>query len=277
MNAYSKSKIRWFFGLFLRLALVTGTVCLLFILLQLMSPHWKLRLFGGHHLFWFVGIVLLAGYTWAVHFGFPFFPLRSHRWRLIFSAILASVLVAACYATVCAAFLLLMSSGMGAWFVSPMAPVNRILFVDAAGFLDRDFYLFAEARGQKARFVARLDETGYYRLSNVQWTKDGQVVVCSLILLGGISDTGHATMTEGELPTAAVIAYDFSVGQTIAPSWLAFDTQGLEAKESSWREFEPAVQKLAAAHGGLTRNRITDDIVRSKEKLMMFWQIPQVP
>jgi hypothetical protein len=268
MGAPSKSKIWWFFGLFLRLALVTSTGGLLFFLL----PRWiPFHLLAGNNHLWLVGIVQLASYTWAVRFGLPFFPLRSRRWRLIFSAGLALVLVAACYATFYAALLVFWSSGAGAWFVSPTAPANRILFVDRIGFpYGRDFSLCAKAQGQKARFVAQLDDgTGYYRFSHAQWTKDGQVVVCSLILLRNLSDKS--------VEPAAVIAYDFSAGQTVAPSWLAFDTQGLKFKESSWREFEPTVQKLATAHGGLTRDRITDEMVRSKEKLMMFWQIPDVP
>src|SRR5690348_14930648 len=87
-----------------------------------------------------------------------------------------------------------------AQFPSPANPANEIWFHDS-GFLDRDLSLYAKSERQNAQFVARLDETGAFRLAAVQWTKDGRAVVCSLILLGEISSKGNTARTESDLPT----------------------------------------------------------------------------
>ncbi|MGH7249796.1 MAG: hypothetical protein ACREGC_02375, partial [Minisyncoccia bacterium] len=122
---------------------------------------------------------------------------------------------------------------------------------------DRDLSLCAKPKWRKARFVAHLEETGEYVFSNGQWTKDGQVFICSL--------KGRAI---GSTPVMG-IGYDFSTDKSIIPSWLHYSAK---SNETNWREFEPTIQKLAAAHGGLSDQRIDDDMVRKNEKTLWFWQ-----
>jgi hypothetical protein len=154
---------------------------------------------------------------------------------------------------------------MGTEFFSPANPTNRILFVDdGANFIDREFFLYAERTGEKPQFVVKLqevEETGTFRLAYVQWTKDGQAIVCSLILKRG---------DESDQPAAAVIAYDFSANKTIAPESLALISVAPEFTATKWKESEQVVQRLIVAHGGLDDYKISEDMVRNKEKATSF-------
>jgi hypothetical protein len=119
--------------------------------------------------------------------------------------------------------------------------------------------LYVKPIGQKARLLAHLDVSGEYSFSDAQWTKDGQAFVCSL--------KGRVI---GNTPVIGIY-YDFGTGNATIPSWLNYSG---ETNEANWREFEPIVQKLVAAHGGLSDQRTDDDMVRKNEKTLWFWQTP---
>ena len=154
---------------------------------------------------------------------------------------------------------------MGAEFSSPTNPNNRILFVDdGANFIDRQFFLYAEPAGIKPQFMTKLqqvEELGSYRLADVQWTKDGQVAVCSLIL---------RRVNENDQPVASIVAYDFSVNKVIIPYPFGGISVAREYGESKWKESELAVQKLIAAHGGLGDYKISDEMVKGNEVATSF-------
>lgn len=270
MPSSSHSKLWWIFGLFLRLALITlGCLALAFspILLPL-----KFKL-PESSLLPLVGLGLLAGYTWAVWFRLPS---RTIRLRLFISAGIAVPLAALCFIVIFAVgFCVLLGSPQGAIFHSPMNPANEILFVDS-GTQNRDFFLWAMPKDQSPQFVGRPQVDGYYRFVSAQWTKDGQVVVCSVILLGGVADCMDCK--ESELPRATVVAYDFSHNRALLPDWLRTRTLFFDKprKEPSWREFEPIVEELIFTHGGLSDIRITDDMVRHEEETPPFWESSRI-
>ena len=93
--------------------------------------------------------------------------------------------------------------------------------------------------------MAALDFTGLYRFAGAQWTKDGQVLVCSLIVSNMAS------------PPVNEIAYDFSAQSAI--KW------GDPAK----------LRDTILLHGGLSGQVISDDLIKRKEKMLLFWQIPK--
>jgi hypothetical protein len=161
---------------------------------------------------------------------------------------------------------------MGAEFSSPTNPTNKILFVDdGANFIDREFFLYAEPANVKPQFIAKLqqvEEVGSYRLADVQWTKDGQVAVCSLILRRG---------NENDEPPASIIAYDFSVNKAIVPYPFGGISVSREYGESKWKESELVVQKLIAAHGGLDEHKISDEMVITNEIATSFQPNPNNP
>lgn len=214
---------------------------------------------------------MFVGYAWAIYFRLPFFQTHSDRQRMLISAGTALVPLVATLGGLSLVFAQLTHDYRLAKFPSPANPANEIWFYDG-GFLDRDLSLYAKSERQKAQFVARLDETGAFRLAGVRWTKDGRAVFCSLILLGEISNKGNRARTESDLPTATVIAYDFSTGKVTEPTWFGFDSTGARYKEANWHEFEPTIEKIIAAHGGLSDKQITDDLVRKNEKTLWFWQ-----
>jgi hypothetical protein len=158
---------------------------------------------------------------------------------------------------------------MGAKYESPANPANKILF--SYGDVD-ELALFVEPKKGKPQFVALLEEDGAFRLGDFQWTKDGQAVVCSLMLLGEITTNDYA-------PLSPVIAYDFSTGKATIPAWLGFNptNDNPRYKESNWREFEPTIGKIIAAHGGLSDKRVDFYMVHDHEKRHWFWQNPTVP
>ena len=152
---------------------------------------------------------------------------------------------------------------MVAVFFSPTNPANRIFFIDdRGGIIDREFLLYAERTGKKAQFVARLqavEETGRFDFAGLQWTKDGEVIIGSLIL----------TRAHKNEEPAAVIAYDFSEDKSIGPypGGISVSPTYTEAK---WHESELIIQKLVAAHGGLGDYKISDEMVKSNEVATSF-------
>jgi hypothetical protein len=86
MTESSKSKLWWFAGLFLRLLLVSFLEFILFLLLGQVSYDLG---FSSRISVCLIAICLIAGYTWAIHYEFPFFPSCTHRQRLLISITIA--------------------------------------------------------------------------------------------------------------------------------------------------------------------------------------------
>jgi len=86
MNQSSKSKPWWFAELFLRLLLVSF---LEFILLLLFGQVGYDLGFSSRISICLIAIGLVAGYTWAIYYEFPFFPSRTQRQRLLISIAIA--------------------------------------------------------------------------------------------------------------------------------------------------------------------------------------------
>lgn len=202
----------------------------------------------SYHLAWLLMLAmsLLAGFTWAIYHGLPFFLSRKKRHRLLISAVIALPLAAvgslALYISVRVADPF--EREMGAEFISPTDPANRVLFTDS-GFLDRDLQLYAKPKGKNEQFVGSLCFTGEFSLDYAQWSEDGQAVVCSL--------KGRRI---GDKPIMEII-YDFTTHKVI-----------------SWGD-EATISKIIAQHGGLNSQPIDDGMIRKNEKTLYFWQIPK--
>jgi hypothetical protein len=83
MTESTKSKLWWFAGLFLRLVmvLILGLVVSFFL-----SAIFRDLGFSGRDFWCLIIIGMIAGYTWAIYFQFPFFQSRTTRQRLFISA-----------------------------------------------------------------------------------------------------------------------------------------------------------------------------------------------
>lgn len=136
---------------------------------------------------------------------------------------------------------------------------------DASG--DEIGHLYAKPKGQKEQSVALLNDEEHFKFSYGQWTKDGQIFVCSFQI--------YESGTNDNLPVKAV-AYDFDANKIIAPVW--FDSNHEQARLTfNWNEFESAMEKLIATHGGLSDQRIDDKVIEKNEKILWSWQIPEIP
>jgi hypothetical protein len=97
MNDTAKSTLRWLLGLPIRLVVVLGLsgilalglYCILSVLISGLNFRFDFFVPAGVLLL----LVLLAGYTWAVYFGFPFFRHRARYQRIFLSAGLALILI----------------------------------------------------------------------------------------------------------------------------------------------------------------------------------------
>jgi hypothetical protein len=139
-------------------------------------------------------------------------------------------------------------SEIGAIFVSPANPANKVSFIWNS-FHESSLLLFANPKHQKGQLVAELVFENKYDFSNAQWTKDGQVVVCAL--------RDEQDKDESVLG----VAYDFSNGKIIAPAY-----GGAEFKEIQQR-----IEKLIAAHGGLDGSQIWLNQITNR---LWPWQVP---
>lgn len=145
-------------------------------------------------------------------------------------------------------------------FASPKRSMNQIIFYDG-GFVDRDLSLCVQSAGQRPQFVANVWWPPDAYFSSGQWTKDGGMFVCSIIV-----------KTVGDKPVKAV-AFDFSENKSVVPPWLtqvSLDTR----PRSDWLKQEKLIEELIAAHGGLSDSPITDDAIKAREKKLWFWQRP---
>ncbi|HTB83120.1 MAG TPA: hypothetical protein VK742_05650 [Candidatus Sulfotelmatobacter sp.] len=253
MNQIFKLRRKWFAGLLFRLfvASVLGFFC--DCLLSCVGI--------GYYIFpGLMTIILIGGYTWAIHFYSPFFQSYTKRQRLLISTGMAFIPLFIVYGS--SLFLLeqFFDSMQRAQFASPANPLNQASFYDG-GFMDRDLLLYVKSDGQKPKFVAKLwwDPECYF--SEAQWTKDGKMIVCSLNV-----------NTASNQPIMAV-AFDFSANKSMVPPWMT-NFLSEEKPESDWRRQESDIKEMIATHGGLSGSRITDDVLIANEKTLWFWQKP---
>lgn len=262
MNQSFKLKIRWFAGLFFRLLLVS--ILGLFCAYLLSSIFLKFSGSGFQIFRGLMTVALIVGYAWAIYFNFPFFNSRTKRQRLFISAGLALIplfVVYGCFYILAEQFFNSMSR---AQFSSPANSANQIYFYDG-GFMDRDLWLYAKPNGQKAQFVANIYWWPECYFSQAQWTKDGEMIVCSL----NVKPDNQPAMS------VMAVAFDFTANKSIVPSWMTKVSCDYSKPESDWRREETNVQEIVAAHGGLSDKRITDDIIRANEQRLWFWQTPK--
>jgi hypothetical protein len=146
-------------------------------------------------------------------------------------------------------------------FPSPNNPANEAWFMDG-GFQDRDLILCVKPEGKKLQSLANLCWFPDCAFSSAQWSNDGQVIVCSV-----------NAKNAGDKPVM-VVAFDFSKNKRITPLWMS--VSGFENKpETEWRKQEAVIKVMIATHGGLRDKQINDEVVRSKEKTLWFWQVPK--
>jgi hypothetical protein len=103
MTESSKSKLWWFAGLLLRLLFVSFLGIILCF--SLMFTLGALRFSSPAVFYTLMTIGMIAGYTWAIYFRFPFFQSRTSRQRLFISAVIAVPTVFLTYYCVMALFL----------------------------------------------------------------------------------------------------------------------------------------------------------------------------
>ena len=129
-----------------------------------------------------------------------------------------------------------------------ISEVNGLPWTSAAEIrvIQRDETLAAKDywRGNSGRIPSQIPDCDF---SSAQWSKDGQVVVCSV-----------KAKTAGNKPVM-VIAFDFSKNRPMMPPWM---TGGgfQNVPEPEWEKQDAAIQKIIAAHGGFGDEEIDDNI-----------------
>ena len=137
----------------------------------------------------------------------------------------------------------------GAQFVSPTYSTNKVVFID-----DGYLKLYAKSGNQKPKFVSRLEWEHSFHFTIGRWTQDGEVFVCLLEYDGAIKDN-------------TFVAYDFSIGKSMVPSWVGIYTDNMMPEGKA---FELKIKKLIDSHGGLVNRGIDYNKVKKNEKLR-FW------
>ena len=226
-----------------------------------MRPGCRLR-FSARAAQVIIVMVMVAGYAWAIYYDLPFFTARSNRRRWLISTGLAVLPVALTAGCLLLALMQMFQDYRLAKFPSPTFSQNEVWFMDG-GFLDRDLMFFAKPAGQKPQRLANLCWFPDCDFSSMQWSKDGQIIVCSV-----------KAKTAGNKPVMA-IAFDFSKNRPMMPLWM---TGGgfQNAPEPEWKKQDAAIRKIIAAHGGFGDEEIDDNILRSREKHPWFWQLPKL-
>jgi hypothetical protein len=152
-----------------------------------------------------------------------------------------------------------------AQFLSPGDSANQISFYGGR-ILDRDLFLYAEPKGQKAQLIYRLAWRSDASFSCAQWTKDGQVIVCSLLV-----------KVDGKFMLVLATGFDFSENKAITSSWIEKSSYWA-TPESKWRKQESIIKGIVAAHGGLSDQSIDEKMLEKSEKTFKpfwFWQSPE--
>jgi hypothetical protein len=180
---------------------------------------------------------------------------------------------AAAFVMFCLICLALFSFGQNILYdrqVTLTSPANRMnqiwFYFEGDPFGDEIGYLYAEPKDQNKQYLAMLNDEGNFAFSYGQWTKDGQVFVCSFLIFNGGKTNDN--------PPVKAVAYDFSTGKITIPLW--FDANHEEARSAfNWNEFESTIEKLIAAHGGLNDDRLDQDSIQKGKKVAWPWQIPK--
>jgi hypothetical protein len=151
-----------------------------------------------------------------------------------------------------------------AQFLSPGDSANQISFYDGR-ILDRDLFLYAEPKGQKVQLIYSLAWRPDASFARAQWTKDGQVIVCSLLV-----------KADGKFMSVLATGFDFSEDKALNSSWMAKSSYWA-TPESKWNKQESILKGIIAAHGGLSDKIIDENTVEKNEKTfrtLWFWQTP---
>jgi hypothetical protein len=151
-----------------------------------------------------------------------------------------------------------------AQFLSPGVPANQISFYDGR-ILDRDLFLYAEPKGQKAQLIYNLAWRPDASFARAQWTKDGQVIVCSLLV-----------KADGKFMSVLATGFDFSENKALNSSWMKKGSYWA-TPESKWKKQESIIKGIVAAHGGLSDQIIDENTLEKSEKTfktLWFWQAP---
>jgi hypothetical protein len=147
-------------------------------------------------------------------------------------------------------------------FPSPTYSTNEAWFMDG-GVLDHDLLFLVKLKNQKPQGIANLCWFPDCDFSFAQWSKDGQVIVCSV----------KAKAVEDK--PIMVAAFDFSKNKPINPLWLTIS--GFDNKpKAEWLKQEGQIKDVVAAHGGLSDPQIDNSMVINKEKTLWFWQVPKL-
>ena len=273
---------RWLVGLCARLLLIgVGTVVVLLLLLFLFGkviepleagPGGPVR--QTLRICLQVGLALLVmGFgvvcAWAIQRGLPFFRTHTPSQRWLVAAGAAASLVAVLGLLLSLVWRQVWVSTHRAEFQSPADPAFELRFYDEE-WQGRTLDLWVRVSGEREHYVTGFfggedAPEGWPRL-RIQWTKDGQAVVCLQQSPDGGGDS------------RPLVAYDFKADQ-------AFITPGIEphrvlsdgalvldgiAAAATIGELAP----LIARHGGLGAEVIDERRIRAAERNLWFWQVP---
>ncbi len=157
-------------------------------------------------------------------------------------------------------------------FAAPGQGTNEAWFVNEE---DGPYglYLFVKHEGQREQILADLGFLEVSSFHQAQWTKDGQMLVCSFIF------------KDSQLPPLNAMAYDFSTRHLygvefeqyfnfVGRNTYRFD-ETIRDIESLWQKHAAELQMLIDAHGGLSGLIMSNAMVKNDMQQIWFWQPPE--
>lgn len=145
-------------------------------------------------------------------------------------------------------------------FGSPANNLNEIWLYYDGNWQGSDLYLYVKQRGRSKQFVSR---AGFGGWGYVQWTNDGEAIICSCDLW---DEKGYRT---GK--SVKMAAYDFDKNKATLPPW-GSPAVDVERNMSKVMDFQPTMEAIIKAHGGLTKQKFDGDAVKRNGKRVWFWQ-----
>jgi hypothetical protein len=196
---------RWFVGMCARLLLICvgfGAVLLLVLVLvgKFIGPLEVAATGPGRQTLRIglqVALALLvmgfgAACAWAIHRGLPFFRSASRLRRWLIAAGAAASLVAVIGLLLSLAWRQVWVTTRRAEFQSPADPAFELRFYDD-WWLGRDLDLWVRTAGERERYVTgfewKEDSSEGWPLLRLQWTRDGEAVVCFQLWPNSDDDT----------------------------------------------------------------------------------------
>ena len=129
------------------------------------------------------------------------------------------------------------------------------------GFVDRGCSLYVKSTTQvKPTPVTELSWDGQYLFTGAEWTKDGQVIVATLRILGG------------SYPEVRGYAYDFKGGRALMPEGKSMNKL---PQSIDWLSAQSNILKVVEVHGGFSGNFISHDTMMQSGKSIWIWEIPK--